>query len=152
MEHGRFSFRTLDQARALAVLLSNASSAGPRLVIGLSELLLNAVEHGNLGIGYDEKTGLNERGEWQTEVERRLALPEYAEKRVLVEYTQGDGELRVLIRDQGAGFDWNTYLEVAPERAFDNHGRGIAMARGLSFDSLEYRGRGNEVVAVVKTG
>ena len=30
-----------------------------------------------------------------------------------------------------------------------HHGRGIAMARSLSFASLEYRGCGNQVVACV---
>lgn len=39
---------------------------------------------------------------------------------------------------------------MSPERAFDNHGRGIAMARLLSFDQLDYNAVGNEVVAVVR--
>ena len=37
-------------------------------------------------------------------------------------------------------------MEMSPERAFDTHGRGIAMSRLLSFDALDYRGCGNEVV------
>jgi hypothetical protein len=44
------------------------------------------------------------------------------------------------------GFDWQKYLEISPERAYDPNGRGIAMARMISFDSVEYRGLGNEVV------
>jgi phosphoserine phosphatase RsbU/P len=61
-------------------------------------------------------------------------------------------EVRFTIRDEGPGFEWQKYLDVDPRRAFDNHGRGIAIARGMSFDRLEYRGRGNEVVAVVRCG
>ena len=38
-----------------------------------------------------------------------------------------------------------------PRRAFDTHGRGILMARHLTFSTLEYRGCGNEVVAVVRS-
>ncbi len=150
MEQGLFLFRTVDEARNLATLLANACPAGQKLVIGLSELFVNAVEHGNLGIGYDEKTRLNEQGEWQLAVEQRQALPEHVDKQVQVNYTHRDNEFRFLIRDQGEGFDWRGYLEIAPERAYDNHGRGIAMARSLSFDSLEYRGKGNEVLAVIK--
>jgi len=41
-----------------------------------------------------------------------------------------------------------SYLEFSPERAFDTHGRGIALARNLSFTRLEYQGSGNEVIAV----
>ena len=48
------------------------------VIIGLTELLVNAVEHGNLGITYEDKTALNAAGTWDTEVRRRLALPENA--------------------------------------------------------------------------
>ncbi len=57
--------------------------------------------------------------------------------------------LTFTISDQGAGFDWLSYLEFAPERAFDPNGRGIAMARLTSFSSLDYRDSGNIVVATV---
>lgn len=53
------------------------------------------------------------------------------------------------IRDQGDGFDWSKYLDFSPERAFDTHGRGIALARKLSFDSFEYLGNGNTVIAAI---
>ena len=42
------------------------------------------------------------------------------------------------------------YLTFDPERAFDPNGRGIAMAKMLSFSELEYRGKGNQVVATVR--
>ena len=56
---------------------------------------------------------------------------------------------RVTITDQGNGFDWQTYMEFNPERVFDLHGRGIAMSKAISFDSLEYLGKGNCVVTTV---
>jgi hypothetical protein len=56
----------------------------------------------------------------------------------------------VCIKDQGDGFDFEKYLDMDPARAFDTHGRGIAMSRMLSFDSLDYRGCGNEVEVTVK--
>jgi hypothetical protein len=43
-------------------------------------------------------------------------------------------------------------MDFDPGRAFDPHGRGIAVARLSSFDDLEYIGVGNEVVATVKKG
>ena len=46
-------------------------------------------------------------------------------------------------------FDWQRFLTFDPERAFDPNGRGIAMARMMSFATLEYQGRGNVVVASV---
>jgi sigma-B regulation protein RsbU (phosphoserine phosphatase) len=43
-------------------------------------------------------------------------------------------------------------LNFDPDRAFDTHGRGIAMANKLSFDTIEYRGNGNQVIAVLQLG
>ena len=56
----------------------------------------------------------------------------------------------VTITDQGEGFDWKAYVEFSPERVFDLNGRGIAMSKALSFDSLEYVGNGSSVVATVR--
>jgi hypothetical protein len=44
---------------------------------------------------------------------------------------------------------WDKFLSFDPDRAFDPNGRGIAMARMMSFASLEYQGKGNVVVARV---
>jgi len=148
LRQATFRIRTLDEARDLGGVLANACPDPSTAVIGLTELLLNAVEHGNLGITYDEKSSM-ERKEWQQEVERRLALPENAAKYVDVEVDRSEETIRFTIRDGGKGFDWHSFLEIDPSRAFDTHGRGIAIARRLSFQSLEYAGCGNTVVATV---
>ena len=143
------SIRTVEQARDTAALFVSACPDPESTVIGLTELLVNAVEHGNLGITYEEKTALNAAGKWDAEVRRRVTLPENASKRVELLIERTNDELRFTIRDQGSGFDYQRYLDVHPQRAYDNHGRGIAIARAMSFDRIEYHGAGNEVVAVV---
>ena len=152
MNVGEFRFSTLEEARQLVELLANASPDATRLVPGLSELLVNAVEHGNLGITYQDKSRLNKEGIWTEEVEKRLALPENADKYVSLAFERTQQEIRFVIEDQGPGFDWQQYMELKPERAFDNHGRGIAMAKTLSFDRIEYLGRGNRVMASLSLG
>jgi CheY-like chemotaxis protein len=149
---GRFRLRTLEAARDLATLLANAFPDPSRAVIGLCELLVNAVEHGNLEISYPHKSELKACAGWEREIARRLADPRYADREVEVEFRRAADAVRVRITDQGQGFDWRQYLDMAPDRVFDNHGRGIAMARLLSFDSLEYRGNGNQVEAMVRLG
>lgn len=149
-EHCQVSLRTLEEARSLASFLANFFPDPGRMVLGISELLINAVEHGTLGITYEEKTALNKRGTWEAEVRRRLALPEHAAKRVRVQYEKSASAIRLTISDEGAGFDWQRYLEIDPARASDSHGRGIAMARVISFDQLTYAGVGNQVTAVVR--
>lgn len=146
----RFLFRTPDDARNLAALAANAAPEPGRVVLGLSELMLNAVEHGNLAIGYDEKTRLIEEGALHEEIAQRLGTTELGARQAELEIARAGDQLLFVIRDQGAGFDWRAYLEMSPDRAFDTHGRGIAMSRMISFDSLEYCGRGNEVKAAIK--
>ena len=84
-------------------------------------------------------------------MERRLAQDGLSSRQVEVEFTRDANAIRITITDQGEGFDWETYLTLSPERALDNHGRGIAMARLLSFSDLEYRGRGNQVAVTIAT-
>lgn len=149
MEQGVFRFRTLEAARDLATVLANACPDPKKVVIGMSELLINAVEHGNLGITYAEKSALRESDSWDEEVGRRLGDPQYSDRRVRVDFHRTREMINVTITDEGDGFDWSKYMDIDPARAFDTHGRGIAMSRMISFDSVEYHGNGNEVTVTV---
>jgi anti-sigma regulatory factor (Ser/Thr protein kinase) len=147
-----YEIRTLPEAKRLAELLAEAHPDPQRVVVGLTELLVNAVEHGNLAITYQEKAELLERGDLQAEIERRLALPGLAERRVKVTFRREPEHLATSIEDEGEGFDWRPYLDYDPERALDANGHGIAIARGMCFDEVTYHGRGNVVVATVRLG
>ena len=149
MLSARFEFRTPEEAVDLGAFLAKACPQPERVVVGLGELLMNAVEHGNLAISYDEKTELNHRAFWFEEVHRRLARPEYADRRATALFERLEDRVRFTIRDDGEGFDPTPYLQIDPSRVFDSHGRGIAMANLLSFDHLEYRRGGSEVVATL---
>lgn len=144
-----FSVRSLDDAAAVAVTASLVARKPETLAMGLAELLVNAVEHGNLGIDFAEKGRLKEEGRWSDEVARRLALPANRDKRVTLTLRREAEGWRFEILDEGLGFDWKRYLEPDPERAFALNGRGIALARQLAFDRIEYRGVGNELTAWV---
>jgi DNA-binding response OmpR family regulator len=150
MTSGTFHFKTIEEGQRLAAMLAHTTPNPEMVVLGLSELIINAVEHGNLGISYEEKTELKEVDDWTQEVERRLALPEHREKHVVLNYERTAHEIRFLVTDQGKGFAWEKFLEISPERAFHTHGRGIAIANTLSFKRLEYLGAGNQVQAVVE--
>ena len=150
IENATLRIQTVEQARDTAAVLVNACPDPAAAVIGLTELLVNAVEHGNLGITYEDKTSLNAAGLWDAEIRRRLVMPENVNKRVELKMERTRDELRFTIRDEGPGFPWQKYVEVDTNRAFDNHGRGIAIARAMSFDRVEYHGNGNEVVATVR--
>ena len=149
MTHGVFTVCNLEDAYNLSALLASSTPNAEKVVMGLSELLTNALEHGNLGIGYEEKTQLNLEGVWQEELERRLQLPENQEKKVKLTYECRKNEINFIIKDQGDGFDWKKYMELTQDRIFDSHGRGIVLANMVCFDHVEYLGNGNQVVAKV---
>jgi DNA-binding response OmpR family regulator len=149
LNQAEFWFRTQSEARDLATLVAHAAPEPERVVLGLTELMLNAVEHGNLGITYAEKSELIAANRLEAEIEARLRLPEYASRLAHLKIDRSPRGVQFLIHDEGRGFDWRPYIEMSPARAFDTHGRGIAMSRLLSFDRIEFRGCGNEVVCSI---
>jgi DNA-binding response OmpR family regulator len=144
-----FEFRTREEARALATLGAHAAPDPQRVVLGLSELLLNAVEHGNLAITYQEKSQFLSDGSFEQQISSRLSGKDTGGRVATLTIQRFADSLLFTVEDEGNGFDWNKYLEMSPDRAFDMHGRGIAMAKMLSFDELQYQGKGNVVVGKV---
>ncbi|HIJ83217.1 MAG: two-component system response regulator [Magnetococcales bacterium] len=138
-------FQNMDEARAVAFLLGRACFDPARVTTALLELLFNAVEHGNLGITYAEKTALNNEGTFLEEVQRRLHMEAHAHKRVRVAYKKMPEFTMISVQDEGEGFDWNPYLVLSPERVFDNHGRGIALSVMMDGVEVAYQGCGNRV-------
>jgi DNA-binding response OmpR family regulator len=149
LQTAQFSIRAPDEAHELALLLAGLTPNPDASVLGFSELLFNAIEHGNLDIGYREKSELLVEGAFHHEVKRRLNELPWQSRTVDVTLERGVDALVVRIGDQGEGFDPSAYLDLDPARMLDPNGRGIAMARQISFSHLEYLGKGNVVVATV---
>jgi CheY-like chemotaxis protein len=146
MRQSSFRFRTPDEAKALALYIANCFPDPQMAVYGLHEMLINAIEHGNLGITYNEKTSLVLQGELHAEIERRLDSEPYKEREASVTFAAQEGALSVTIKDEGEGFDWRKYMELDSARVTHPNGRGIATTRLYSFHDVEYHGSGNEVV------
>jgi len=145
----QFKIKNLYDVQLLSALLAN-ECPNPRLAaVGISEILINAIEHGNLGITYAEKTKLHETSKWLAEIELRLALPENQDKFVDVTFNKTNGRIIIRIKDQGQGFDWRQFQTLDSKRVFDNHGRGIIMARNLAFEDLIFHGSGNDVECII---
>jgi CheY-like chemotaxis protein/anti-sigma regulatory factor (Ser/Thr protein kinase) len=146
---GEFVIRTLDEAHKLASFVALLGPQPETLAMGLSELLVNGIEHGNLGIDFAEKSRLREADRWEFEVDRRLSLPDNLKKVVRLRILRDEDRWVFEISDDGPGFDWRRFLDFDPERAFAPNGRGIALSRQLSFSSLTYIPPGNVVIVTV---
>lgn len=121
-------------------LLGDAGLLGVR--IGIGEMISNAVEHGNLGISTAEKEKALAEGRFAGLLASQLAIPGNAAKRVWIESRLADGEFRVTVRDEGAGFDWRALAAAEPGATLT--GRGVLLAR-VHFDEVRWNERGNEV-------
>ncbi|MCP9462822.1 MAG: ATP-binding protein [Nitrospira sp.] len=121
----------------------------------LQELLLNAVEHGNLEISHDEKKQAVAEGRYDTLLDERAARPELRDRCVIVKVSYDAGAHRLMYRiaDQGRGFDWRTMLDRKPDLVglAEGSGRGLLLARSL-FPDLSYNEQGNEVTFTVPLG
>ncbi len=143
----RFQFRTLQEAESLAAFIAHCFPDPVRALPGLGELLVNAIEHGNLAIGYETKSQLIENQTWREEIARRQALPENAQKVASATIARKDDGVYAIVEDEGNGFHWKPFLHIDPARAGDSHGRGIAQANATSFDKLTYNETGNKAIA-----
>lgn len=151
IKHCEFEFKSIDQAKVLAMQLANYFPKPGKVVIGLTELMINAVEHGNLNIGYQKKIELITMGicQWEGEVQRRMELPENKDKKVTVSLDRDQSKIIITITDQGAGFNWKEYKDFDPLRMTEPSGRGIAKANIMAFDSIDFLGLGNQITCIV---
>ncbi|MDJ0975297.1 MAG: cyclic nucleotide-binding domain-containing protein [Planctomycetota bacterium] len=116
------------------------------LSFSMHELLMNAIEHGNCGIGFDEKSRWLEGGRPMLElIEERTQDPKIAARRVTLVYDITPERSRFCITDEGEGFDWRQARDMtSPEAIFESHGRGLLMTASVT-ETLTFNEQGNEV-------
>lgn len=144
LESCRFKLRTPEDVERAAYMAAACFPQPARAIHGLEELLMNAIEHGNLELGHETKLDLLKSGQWVSEIEKRLASETYGRRMVDFAVVKRDGGTSAVITDQGPGFDWKSVLNGNGAAA---QGRGISRARLISFDKLVYNDAGNRVVA-----
>ena len=130
------SIGALDHGEALKVRLA------------VQEAVLNALEHGNLGLESRWKEEVRANGEDRfAEVRReRLLDPKYSERSVYVAVEYRSGVLHISIRDEGQGF---LNLKGMPEakksaQSVSCSGRGLALISS-AVDEVSFDHNGSEV-------
>ena len=109
----------------------------------MMELLLNAVEHGNCNISYDEKTEWLKQGKDILDLIKIKRMdPLVGTKKVLITYDISPERTQITIKDDGPGFDWRAALDAPFEAGL--HGMGIKMSQTF-VKRLWYNDTGNEV-------
>lgn len=119
------------------------------LRIGLQEILINAIEHGNLEISYAEKQKMLDSGDYNQMLMERAKLDRFNEKKVELKVFSTPQYLKIMVEDMGNGFDLSALPNLGdPENFFKESGKGILMAVN-AFDQVQYNDTGN-VVTLLK--
>jgi len=145
----RLKLRTLEEVSDVAHVLAQAFPDPARFRIGIHELLINAIEHGNLDLGHETKTALLQRGEWEREIHRRLALPEFSLREVEIRLSENDRLCCLTIEDEGKGFPWQKHFEHIANGQKPN-GRGLLIASNCGFDRFVFNLPGNRVTCAAR--
>ncbi len=117
------------------------------LKIGIEEMIANAVEHGNLGISFEEKHRALEEGKWGAILESRLNSDNNRNKLIKIKSILKKDTFTVKISDEGSGFDWRSLPDVSADNLLSYNGRGIFLTK-IYYDEVKYNNIGNEVTLV----
>lgn len=115
--------------------------------LSLYEMLVNAMEHGNLEINYEMKKNLLEEViDYQRFLQDRANEEPFRDRKVLVSYTYDTKSISFTITDDGKGFDVS---KVPNPHASENlerlNGRGIFISR-VNMTQVKYNDKGNQVI------
>ncbi len=119
------------------------------LQMTLMELLMNAVEHGNLNITYEEKTEWLKTGHDIMElIKKKSQEPKYRRRKISISYVLQNKSSAFRIEDDGDGFDWRKMMAESEDTNTNTHGRGISLSRQF-VKKISYNDKGNQVTFTI---
>ena len=129
-------------------LYDNAVGSRTRTKASLvfTELILNAHEHGNLGIDALDKDRMIVRGEYDEYLEKRTASSHKEIEVTLCRICFGERRyVTVAIEDEGEGFDTRLLRELFFKKSHRNNGRGVVISQKNTL-GIYYNPAGNRVI------
>ncbi len=119
----------------------------------LREMIINAMEHGNMHINFDQKTQAQMDGTYFQLIQKKQKEIHGEKQFVDIEYVLRENLVGYRITDHGNGFDAKHYLKNAVLTKLNEegiaHGRGIIMTISV-FDVVRYNDKGNSVTLLKK--
>jgi len=125
--------------------------AKTRVTLMLTEMLINAIEHGNCGIGAEEKAAfLAKQGDARKLIAEKCKDPAVAARQVQFSYSLARERSAFVIKDEGTGFNWREYVKPGREvDFFSQSGRGILITMETA-SKISYNDSGNEVTLEIQ--
>ncbi len=117
-----------------------------RMTVALSEVLDNALYHGNLELSSDLRQG--DGRAWREESQRRLRQSPYCDRQIRIEFAIDNRSARFLVRDEGPGFNPHILSDCTEEENLERcSGRGLLLIR-MYMDEVRFNETGNEAILV----
>lgn len=121
----------------------------------LQEIVLNALEHGNIGINSDDKNRLLYAREYESYLKKRMNEDDIYDKKIGFEvfFSEHEDEsiIGVAVSDEGSGFDvCKTIKEITVQNGIHLGGRGLKVSE-LYTNGIYFNRIGNEAVLFLTT-
>jgi len=114
-----------------------------RIGMAINEAIVNAIYHGNLGLGSDLRNE-NEQEFFALAEHRRDQLP-YSQRRVSIEADFDHHRISVVVTDQGQGFDPGSVRDPCQVENLERLcGRGLLLIRSF-MDDVSHNDSGNQI-------
>lgn len=115
------------------------------VTLALTEAMINAIEHGNLEVGYEQKSEALKQNRYQQLLDEKMSNPKFASRTVTLEGKITPRKAWFQVTDQGSGYDWGDLPNPSdPENLMREHGRGLSIIM-LFMSEVGFNERGNSV-------
>lgn len=149
VQSSTFYIKHIHEAETLAMFLGGFYKDSFNVANGLNHLFLNAIEHGNLKLGFEAKSEFQTIEDWRDHIHKMASADENKDKRVEIVLRRNKDGIYCRIADEGEGFDWKSYTTYNASHIFKRNGRGIIRALN-QFDQIKYNTAGNVVTAIMR--
>ena len=121
-----------------------------RILMGIKEAIINAIDHGNLELD-SALRDLDDNSYRMMGEERQQTAP-YCDRRVTIRASVSPEEIKFVISDEGPGFSPDQIPDPTdPENLLRPHGRGLMLIQSF-MDSISHNESGNEITMIKKIG
>ncbi|MGK5092537.1 response regulator [Deltaproteobacteria bacterium TL4] len=115
------------------------------LEITLYQLILGAIEQGNLGIALEEKEEAQKKNQFSSLLEERLKDPRYQNRQVRIQFDLNPDQISISITDEGDGRHWPYRHENSSGgKTIAETSWGIRRAQ-MSLENIIYQENANQI-------
>ena len=118
----------------------------------LYEVIINAIEHGNLNILYEQKKEWLQKNIYNKKLKELLKseLAKNTNIELTLDINENDKIIIIKVKDNGEGFNINKALKAIKDDGFAREsGRGIIIIRSY-FDEVKHNKKGNVITLIKK--